>query len=353
MMPGIHKVLLTGGHEVGGLSAFSIAMAEGFEALDYETEIVSPHRLFNLRKHLTDPSVLKILSTTAVFASPLGRQTICVTHGLPRPDAQGWIKTLAILASLELANLSPSCKLVAVSEYVAAHLRSIYDLRVDAVIRNPVRSIFVEPWKSPGDRPYLTYLGRLHPAKNVRRLLPPMRRLLDEDSSLRICIIGEGPEREDLEASIQGDRRIEFAGALNDQSVRQYLRQSRVLVSGCPTEALGLAYIEALSQGCAVAMPACGGGLEIAPELIGSQIQLLPLSFDSDGVLAVLRRAASAPPSSVMLSAYEPRIVAQAYLDLVSREKFDLREVIPDRSCGRWQPPASSDVLHSFKKEAP
>jgi glycosyltransferase involved in cell wall biosynthesis len=342
-LPRIRKLLITKGREIGGLSTFALAMAEGFEALGYEAEIIPPNRIFSRYRELSDAGVLKILSTTAVFAAPFSRRTICVAHGLPRPDAQGWVDTVAILASLKLANLSPGCSLVAVSDYVAAHLRAVYDFRVDAVLRNPLRAIFAEPCARTEVRHYITYLGRLHPAKNLRRLFPPMRRLLEEDSSLRICIIGEGPERGALEAYADGNPRIEFTGALDDVSVRQYLGKTRVLVSGCPTEALGLAYIEALSQGCAVAMPACGGGIEIAPHLIGSQIQLMPLSLDSEEVLAVLRRAAASSPASVDLSTYDSRSVAQGYLDLASREEF--------RS--RWKADAVVGRLHSFHKETP
>jgi hypothetical protein len=39
------------------------------------------------------------------------RRAICVAHGFPRPDAQGWLKILAILASMKLGNLSPGCSL--------------------------------------------------------------------------------------------------------------------------------------------------------------------------------------------------------------------------------------------------
>lgn len=289
--PETRKVLLTGGREVGGLTAYARALAEGFQSLGYETEVVQPSTIFRRWRELRDPQVLKILSTTAVFAAPFARRAICMAHGFPRPDAQGWATTLAILASLKLANLSQSCRLVAVSDYVAAHLRGVYNLRVDAVVRNPVQPIFREPWEETNERKYLTYVGRLIPAKNVHKLLPGMHRLLDEDSRLRICIIGDGPQRRELESSVQGDKRVEFTGNLNSREIRSRLRETKVFVSGNEMEPFGITYLEALSQGCAVAMPACGGGLEIAPELIGSQIQLIPLTMWEDDIACVLKKA--------------------------------------------------------------
>ncbi len=316
--PEIGRVLLTGGREIGGLDAFARALAAGFAALGYPAEIVTPDSIAGRWGQLRDPSVLKILSTAAVFAAPFARRAICVAHGFPRPNAQGWMRTLGILGSLKLANHSPGCKLSAVSDYVAAHLRGVYGLRVDAVIRNPLRPIFLEPWdgdrRTDGARRYLTYAGRLLPAKNLHRLLPAMVRLLDEDTTLGICVIGDGPQRRELEASVAGDQRVEFTGNLEPAGLRARLRQTRVLVSGNEMEPFGIVYLEALSQGCAVAMPACGGGLEIAPELIGTQIHLLPLSFDPPALVEALRRANMAAARVVPMGAYGARGVAALYL---------------------------------------
>jgi glycosyltransferase involved in cell wall biosynthesis len=311
------KVLITGGHEVGGLSMFAEGLREGFAELSIPAEIIPPASILSHWRDLRDPGVLKILSTTAVFAAPFARRAICVAHALPRPDVQGWLKTLGVLASFKLANLSSGCRLTAVSEYVATHLRAICSLRIDAVIHNPLQSVFCEPWQSTEPRNYLTYVGRLVPAKNLHRLLPFMRHLLDEDPALRVCIIGDGPQRQELEVSARDEPKIEFAGALNAFGVRTYLRKTRVFVSGCETEALGLAYVEALSQGCAVAMPACGGGLEIAPELIGSRIVLLSLGFEEKGVLSGLRKLLNGNTSNVGplgTHNYDPELVADRYL---------------------------------------
>ena len=194
------KVLITGGCEVGGLCSFAEGLHEGFASRGIPAEIIGPSEVLSRWRELRDPGVLKILSTTAVFAAPFARRAICVAHGFPRPDAQGWLKTLAILASFKLANLSSGCRLTAVSEYAAAHLRAVHRLRVDAVIHNPLQSIFCEPWEPSEPRNYMTYVGRLIPVKNLHRLLPAMLQLLDQNPDLRICIIGDGPQRRELEA---------------------------------------------------------------------------------------------------------------------------------------------------------
>ncbi len=115
---------------------------------------------------------------------------------------------------------------------------------------------------------------------------------------------------------VNGDPNFEFKGSLDSAGVRGWLRRTHVFVSGCETEALGISYLEALSQGCSVVMPACGGGLEIAPELIGTWIHLLPLSFDRNETLAALRRAFGPKCEPMTFAAYEAKVIAQAYLSL-------------------------------------
>lgn len=308
------RVLITGGREVGGLTAFAAGLSEGFTSLGIPSEVIPPSLIFKRWRELRDPGLLKILSTTAVFAAPFARRAICVAHGFARADAQGWTRMLAILSSFKLATCTSQARLVAVSDYVRAHLNGIFNLRVDAVIRNPVRSCFLEPNSESGPRHYLTYVGRLLSAKNMHRLLPAMSDLQREYPDLRICVIGDGPQREALQASFRTDPPIEFTGNLDPFAVRNFLRRTKVFVSGNEMEPFGITYLEALSQGCAVAMPACGGGLEIALDQIGKRVFLLPLSFDRAEVTAVLRCALGSAQGSVSMAAYQAEAVAEAYL---------------------------------------
>jgi glycosyltransferase involved in cell wall biosynthesis len=309
------KVLITAGHEVGGLTAFAEGLSEGFTALGIPSEVISPNEIFKRWRDLRDAKVLKILSTTAVFAAPFARRAICMAHCLPRADTQGWRKTLAIFASFRLANAYSGTQLVAVSDYVAIHLQTIFNLRINAVIRNPLRSIFLErPDVSDQNRCYITYAGRLTPVKNLHSILPAICDLLDETPGLRLCIIGDGEQRAALERYVNGNLHVEFKGKQDPHSVREWLRRTKVFVSGNPTEGLGITYLEALSQGCVVAMPACGGGIEIDLGELGKSVHLLPLSLDRGEVTAVLHRALDSTITPVSLSAYEAKAVAKAYL---------------------------------------
>lgn len=308
------KVLITGGNDTGGVSSFAEALCSGFAGLGIDARIMAPGRVQGCLGQLRDPRVLKILSLSAIFAAPMARRAICVAHGFPRPDAQGWIKTLGIAGSYCLANRSS--RLVAVSHYVATHLRTIFNFRVDAVIHNPLSNLFFNA--GPSDwraRDTIVFAGRLHPVKGLDRILPALLALVRESPGLRAVIAGDGVLRPMVEAVAAEEPRIEFAGLLSHAQLLRLLSRARVFVSGCETEALGISYLEALSQGCAVVMPACGGGLEIAPDEIGRAVHLYS-GTGHEPVVNALRRALQFRPPAVDLSSYAPCAVARAYLDL-------------------------------------
>lgn len=309
------RVLIAGGRETGGVASFAEALSAGFVELGLPAEVAAPGDILRRFRELRDRDVLKILSLAAVFAAPIARRALCIAHGFPCAALQGWPATLAILASLRVAMSSRGTRLVAVSDYSALHLRAIFSLRVDAVIRNPVRPLFLEEARQRNvEREAVTFVGRLHRAKNVGRLLPAIREVLDENRGLCAWIIGDGPQRTELERLARGDERIQFMGTLSPEQVRERLQRTRVFVSANPSEPFGIVYLEALSQGCAVAMPASGGGLEIAPHLIGTAIHLFPASMARGEIASALRNALAATAKVPDLKHYSARSVAEAYL---------------------------------------
>ena len=314
------RVLITGGREIGGVASFAEALRAGFSELGIYAEVIPPGRIITRWKDLRDPEILKILSTTAVFAAPFARRAICMAHGFPCIAHVGLRRAMAILASLRMATVSRGAQLVAVSDYSALELRVVFGLRVDAVIRNPLHPLFLEPRPDVEPaRKAITYAGRLVAAKNLHILLPAILDVLDENPGLEAWIAGEGPLRPRLEEIARGDPRVNFLGVVPPREVRDRLRRSCVFISGSPTEPFGIVYLEALSQGCAVVMPASGGGLEIAPDEIGGRIQLFPASLGRTEIAAAIRRALEIDPQAMKMPAYDARAVARNYLTIAAR----------------------------------
>src|SRR5260370_18268639 len=131
------KILITGGREIGGIASFAEGLAEGVTAVGIPTEIVPPSRILSHWRELRDARVLKVLSTTAVYAAPFARRAICMAHGIPRANRRGGLRMLGILATWKLANVCSGTQLVSVSLYTAVHLEALFNLRSGAVIPNP------------------------------------------------------------------------------------------------------------------------------------------------------------------------------------------------------------------------
>jgi len=315
------KVLFTGGHEIGGIASFAEGLSNGFAELGIPSEIVRPARLLSRIGDLRNQRILKILSTTGMFAAPVARRAICMVHAAPLVYEQGWLKTGVLLFCYKMANVC-SAQLVSVSDYIAVHMRAFYGIDVNAVIRNPLKPIYLTNNGQMVERNYLTYVGRLVPYKNVDRVLTAVIDLLNEVPTIRACIIGDGPERQHLQDIAAGHPRVEFRGQQSDEEVKAQLRRTKILVSGHPTEGFGITYVEALSQGCTVAMPASGGGIEIALQRVGDNVQLLPINLDRPETVVALRRALEANPPPISVDCYNARAVASSYLQ-ADRSFFD------------------------------
>jgi glycosyltransferase involved in cell wall biosynthesis len=310
----IARVLISGGRETGGLESFAQALAIGFRELDIDAEVMSPFQLAKSIRLLRDPSILKIFSTTSVFLAPISKNTICVAHGFPRIDGQGKIKFIAILASLFLA--SKFSKLVSVSNYVAIHLSAIFKIKSQSVIKNPLSKIFFNSHEYISDNKLITYVGRLHSVKNVDKIIDPILDFLGERPNLQFHIVGSGELEGKLREKItRFNDRIVFHGSQDQEFILNILQKTKVFISGCETEALGLCYIEALSQGCNVLMPASGGGLDIDLSLIEKKIFLFELNFSPSFIKRQLDKAISVEYQPWDASPFAPKVIAKAYLE--------------------------------------
>ncbi|MEM6448201.1 MAG: glycosyltransferase family 1 protein [Cyanobacteria bacterium J06642_2] len=105
----------------------------------------------------------------------------------------------------------------------------------------------------PG-RPLMLYVGRLSAEKEVSRI----RILLDEMPQARLAIVGDGPEREDLERYFFG-RDVVFTGYLQGQNLAAAFASSDLFVFPSRTETLGLVLLEAMAAGCPAIAPRSGG----------------------------------------------------------------------------------------------
>ena len=111
-------------------------------------------------------------------------------------------------------------------------------------------------------------------------------------------------------------------GGYMQLKVRDVLAKTKVFFSGCETEALGIGYIEALTQGSNVVMPNAGGGLEIAHELLGKRVFTYRLDMGFKTVYEALDIALKSDDKSEFdTRPFMPKNVAEQYLAVATAIK--------------------------------
>lgn len=163
-------------------------------------------------------------------------------------------------------------------------------------------------------------VGRLAPEKDQALLIRGSWPLLDEGHHL--VVVGDGPEREALEAAARGEKRpfIHLTGPRSD--VARLLSGFDVFALTSQTEGLPLVIPEAMSASLPVVSTAVGGIPDVlSPERTG----LLVPAGDEVQLRAALQRLADAPDwarelgaraQEVALAQYSRRRMADAYAAL-------------------------------------
>ena len=108
----------------------------------------------------------------------------------------------------------------------------------------------------PRDPHTLLFVGRLVNSKRPERIIQLLHLLHEEFPQLQARVIGDGPERENLEVlaqTLEVHEQITFAGSKTQEEVRDEMRRATLLVFPSVREGLGMTVIEAMGCGCPVA----------------------------------------------------------------------------------------------------
>jgi glycosyltransferase involved in cell wall biosynthesis len=154
--------------------------------------------------------------------------------------------------------------------------------------------------RSPGDAFELLFVGRLVRRKGVDILLRAAK-ILENDSRLRIRIVGGGPERQSLEA-LAGElgvlNIVSFEGVIDEKRIDALFAQCDALVLPAivtetgDTEGLGVVLIEAMGYGKPVIASEAGGIVDIVSS--GDTGLLVPPG-DAAALASAIQRAMDEP----------------------------------------------------------
>lgn len=301
--------LLFDAFQQGGIGQVNLTLADAFQAAGHDTHLIvrtatGPRRHL-APKHvpihdLKDASKLRLLSRLFrvlvafnfehVFASgallgalaylaalPLIRRRptiVSVVHtNLSDDDLRVWERSLIRFVTISwLARILGPLRLASVSQEAASALERTLELPPDivAVLYNPVRSSVSksDDSKVPDDLAVWwnqatvqsIVIGRLDPKKRVADVLRAVATLSGE-LHMRLLVLGDGPERQNLEdlAEHLGIREnVKFLGFCD--SPLPYLRASSMLITASESEAAPLVIAEALAHGINVVSSDCNYG---------------------------------------------------------------------------------------------
>lgn len=147
-------------------------------------------------------------------------------------------------------------QIISVSRQTSERLRK--ELRVKGPVATVPLGVDIEgiDAAAPSDKPCdVIYAGRLLAHKNVATLLRAVAIVAAQQPQLRCLIVGEGPERSDLEQSA-GDlgiaANVRFADFLPDDELYGAMKSARVFVLPSDREGFGLVVLEANACGLPV-----------------------------------------------------------------------------------------------------
>lgn len=163
----------------------------------------------------------------------------------------------------------------------------------------------------PPQVPILAVIGRLHPAKGHRDLLPALSALREQGLDFRVLIVGEGPLREELESAIASrdlGPRVILTGQRGD--VPALLAALDALVIPSRWEGLPIVLLEAMARGCPIVASRVGG---IPDAVRDAREGLLVPPGDPDALAAALARLLASPELRRELGANAARRARERY----------------------------------------
>jgi glycosyltransferase involved in cell wall biosynthesis len=198
------------------------------------------------------------------------------------------------------------------------HITTIYNPVVTPQLQTKTLEPLDHPWFVPGAPPVLLSVGRLSRQKDFSTLLRAFARLrmTYAEQNVRLLVLGEGPQRRQLEALIRQlglGASVDLPGFVDNPFA--YMARAAGFVLSSAYEGLPTVLIEALACGCPVVSTDCPSGpAEILRN--GQDGQLVPVGNEAALAEALHRllavpHARHAPTARARLHSHIARFSAQ------------------------------------------
>lgn len=181
----------------------------------------------------------------------------------------------------------------------------------------------------------LMSVGRLAEEKNLRRLLEATRAVMAQHPNVRLALIGDGPERKELEKLSREwniAERVEFVGQVPFADMPAHLKAADFFCFASVTETQGLVTLEAMAAGLPVtAVDATG-----TSDIVEHEVNGLLTADDTDALAAGINRMLDEPGLAEQLRAGARRSAEAYEFHAVTRRLIDVyRDAMENRRAGR------------------
>ncbi len=159
-----------------------------------------------------------------------------------------------------------------------------------SVVYNPVGLEFISPVINRDSKTPLIFISTcyLRAGKNVDSVLRALAVLRSEKHDVELILIGDGEERQKLEAltaELNLQKEVQFLGLQNREQIREHLQNADAFVSASDYENNSVSVLESLSSGLPVATTRVG----VAEYIINDENGVLADSTAPDDIAKAMR----------------------------------------------------------------
>ena len=226
-----------------------------------------------------------LIEYAALLLKILKKPYIITIHGIPKSPLYLGNKLLkyAFLLYAKLIGrktIETAMKVTAISKAIAKETIT-YGARPEQVVvipngiapnyaNNVKQGEFRKKYNISPDKKIILCIGRLHPRKGFQYVIVAMPRILKEDANTILVIMGDGPYKKVLEVlakKLGVKRNILFTGYVDEQTKKEALADTDIVIIPSLTEPFGLVALEAIVMGKPIIVSNVNGLREIVEPL--------------------------------------------------------------------------------------
>jgi len=224
---------------------------------------------------------IPVLGTCHVFLAGFLKYAPISLDGVPLTEDIAWKYTTAFFNRFpQVTTPSEAMRRELVTHGLRVPVMAISN-GVDTDLFHPIPKTEIEASRPP----VVLHVGRLGYEKRVDLVIRAFARLLDGFPAARLVIVGDGPEKEELQAlaTEKGvSRQVDFVGEVPHEHLPAYYQQADLFVTASTIETQGLVVLEAMACG----LPIAGVEAMALPDLIQQDVNGIIASPNDEEQLA-------------------------------------------------------------------